>query len=269
MYKEFANIYDDLIYSDFDYEKLFSFLEVVLEKYKVKYENYLDNGCGTGNVTKFLNEKFNRGIASDISMEMVEIASEKFTNSKKAPQFMVMSAEDVLITDGFNLIISVMDLPNYLGYKKFRLYLENSYISLRDGGVLIFDISSKHKLNNDFGNETYIFDDENYFYVWKNTKSKAGLKNPYINIEIDFFKKISGIKDKNNKETIEYNSSYNNLYEKFYEEQRMYILDKKEVDKIIKETGFIIESVTNNYSFDNIDSKTKRITYVLRRRNNG
>lgn len=249
MYKEFANIYDGLIKKDFNYEKMTQFILNKLKENNVELENYLDNGTGTGTCAKIFSKYFKRVVASDISYEMITQASSKFTDEENMPIFMVKSAEDVLITDGFNLITSVMDIPNYLGRRKFIKYLRNSYTSLKPNGLLIFDVSSKYKLDNVLGDETYIYDEEDVYYVWNN-KRKLGLNNPYIDIDITFFVYDEEL-DK---------------YDRINEYQKMYYLNNDFIIEEATKIGFEVVSINDDYEDKKADDKTLRITYVLRRK---
>lgn len=252
MYNDFAKIYDRLIADDFDYDEAENFIMDNLRKYHVNYENFLDNGCGTGNMTQRIMKYFERGFACDISYDMISQASSKFSMEEKSPQFSVQSAEKLLITDGFNLIYSVMDIPNYLGKFKFEKYLSNSFKSLREGGLLIFDISGEYKIRNILGNEIYINSEEDLFYCWKNAFHSEE-NNEFVDCDIEFFIKEDGL----------------DSYDRINEYQRMYLFEDKFIRESALRHGFEILSVTDGYSTKEVHDKSIRLTYVLRRKNNG
>ena len=249
MYRDFAKIYDELIIKDFNYKKTMEFINKYLNKFSVEKKNFLDNGCGTGNLTELLMNNFERGFACDISYDMISQASSKFSESEKAPQFSVQSAEEILITNGFNLIVSTMDIPNYLGESKFMKYLTNSYNSLKPNGILVFDISSEYKIKNILGNEIYINDEEELFYIWKNEQRIINDKE-CVDIDINFFIK----------------NEKNEFYDRINEYQRMYVLKDDFVKKSALKAGFEIVSINDNYDDKQIDEITLRISYILRRR---
>ena len=49
-YKEFANIYDELIYEDINYDKVAEKIIDLCTENNINFEDYLDLACGTGNV---------------------------------------------------------------------------------------------------------------------------------------------------------------------------------------------------------------------------
>ena len=49
-YGEFANIYDELIYEDINYEKVADKVINICKENNINFEDYLDLACGTGNV---------------------------------------------------------------------------------------------------------------------------------------------------------------------------------------------------------------------------
>lgn len=69
-------------------------------------KNILEIGCGTGNYTRLLRERFKGSSikALDISRKMIEAAKEKFPEGKI--DFIVVDAEEVELRDKFDLITS-------------------------------------------------------------------------------------------------------------------------------------------------------------------
>ncbi len=69
-------------------------------------KNILEIGCGTGNYTRLLRERFKDSSikALDISRRMIEVAKEKFPEGKI--DFILVDAEEVNINDKFDLITS-------------------------------------------------------------------------------------------------------------------------------------------------------------------
>ncbi|HCQ91028.1 MAG TPA: class I SAM-dependent methyltransferase, partial [Clostridium sp.] len=49
-YKNFASIYDELIYGDVDYKNWGEKILKICEEYSLERRNYLDLACGTGNL---------------------------------------------------------------------------------------------------------------------------------------------------------------------------------------------------------------------------
>ena len=70
-YKEFAHIYDKLINKDIDYEKWANTVLKICEEQNLDKNDYLDLGCGTGNLTEQIVSKFDNTWAVDLSYEML------------------------------------------------------------------------------------------------------------------------------------------------------------------------------------------------------
>jgi len=100
-----------------------------------QFETILDIGCGTGNYTALLREKFpeSRITALDVSREMLEIAAQKL--SGHAIDFLAADGETTRMDNAFDLMTSnacfqwFEDLPGALC---------NCSASLRKNGVLLF-----------------------------------------------------------------------------------------------------------------------------------
>ena len=66
-------------------------------------------------------------------------------------------------------IVCTLDAVNYITDKRklkkmFRLV--NNY--LNPGGLFIFDINTRYKLETVLGNNTFVYDEDGIFYVWEN-----------------------------------------------------------------------------------------------------
>lgn len=120
------------------------------------FKNILELGCGTGNYTVLLREKFKtaRLKAIDISGEMIEVAREKLR--QRQIEFMVADAEVVNLEENFDLITSnaalqwLEDLPAAL-IKYKGLLKEDGIISFSIFGALTFwqlNTALRHTFNN-------------------------------------------------------------------------------------------------------------------------
>ena len=76
-YKEFANIYDELIYEDIDYDEISEKIISLSNENNIEFEDYLDLACGTGNVGVRVGKYFKNMYAVDLSNDMLNIAYAK------------------------------------------------------------------------------------------------------------------------------------------------------------------------------------------------
>lgn len=100
-----------------------------------KFNRILDIGCGTGNYTKLLREKFPaaRIKATDISETMIDIAKKKL--NKKNVEFIIADAENPCFNDTFDLISSNASLQ-WIGDLEARLLAYKNL--LNSGGMISF-----------------------------------------------------------------------------------------------------------------------------------
>ena len=243
-YMEFAKFYDKLM-GDVNYKKWFSYIEEILHKYEVDSKDILEMACGTGNLTYFLCSNGYNVTGFDFSEDMLSIAYNKlcrFRNVHLLKQNMV----DFNINKKFNSIISICDSINYITDES-DLYntFSNVYRHLKDGGIFIFDINSYYKLNEIIGENTFVEDGEDIFYVWQNYfDSIESLCEFYLT----FFIKNS-----------------NGLYSRFEEEhiEKAYSIDK--IEEILKKANFSEVCFYDAFTFNKPNDKSERINFVARK----
>jgi len=99
------------------------------------FKRILDIGCGTGNYTRLLKEKFPLACikAVDISEEMVKIAKDKIKD--KDIEFIIADAEGLNLGEEFDLISSNV---SFQWFENLGRALANYKESLRQGGFVLF-----------------------------------------------------------------------------------------------------------------------------------
>ena len=104
---------------------------------KTSQASILDIGCGTGNYTKLLFEKFPKAkiTAVDISKEMIVVARGKFP--KNRIEFMVSDAEELNLEEKFSLITSN---ASFQWFKELKQSLSKYRQLLKTGGIIAFSI---------------------------------------------------------------------------------------------------------------------------------
>lgn len=162
-YNEFAYVYDRLI--DRDYAAAADRIEEMFEKYGVKPELVLDIACGTGTLTGILAERGYDMIGLDLSEDMLSVAAAK----NPGIRFLHQDMTEFELYGTVDAIVCTLDAVNYVTDKRklkkmFRLV--NNY--LNPGGLFIFDINTRYKLETVLGNNTFVYDEDGIFYVWEN-----------------------------------------------------------------------------------------------------
>ena len=101
------------------------------------FDRILDIGCGTGNYTKLLREKFPKARikAIDISSEMIEVAKEKLHGQDI--EFIIDDAETIDPQGQFDLISSN---ASFQWFENLECALSRYAAFLKKGGVILFSI---------------------------------------------------------------------------------------------------------------------------------
>ncbi len=243
-YNEFANIYDELIYEDIDYDKVAEKIIEICRENNVKFDDYLDLACGTGNVAVKVCKEFKNSFAVDLSDEMLNVAFEKFKENKVRAKIICQDMCELDLNHKFDLISCVLDSTNYVTEDDdLRSYLSKVYEHLKDDGLFIFDINSYYKLSKILGDNIYTYSSEDIFYTWENA-----FEDDILNMFLTFFvKKDSG------------------LYERFEEEHIERAYTENMIEKILSECGFKLIGKFDGYSSNKVNEESERILYIAGR----
>lgn len=241
MYNKFAYIYDELM-NDVDYKKWYLYIENIFKRFHKAPKNVLEMACGTGNLSYYLAEAGYGLTCFDLSNDMLSIAYNKLLNFNNV-EIINQNMIDFNINKEFDAIISICDSINYILYEKDLL---NTFINVRKhlskGGIFIFDINSHYKLRHIIGNNTFIEDREDIYYIWQNYFDD--IEN-ITEFNITFF-----TKDKDGK------------YIRFDEEhlEKAYYIE--EIIELLDAAGFNNTYIYNGLSFEKPYEKSERISFI-------
>jgi len=241
-YKEFANIYDELIYEDINYDKVAEKIIDLCNKNNISFEDYLDLACGTGNVAVQIAKYFKNTYAVDLSDDMLNVAFDKFKKNKIKAKVICQDMCELSLNKKFNLITSVLDSTNYITEDEDLIeYFKKVYEHLKEDGLFIFDINSYYKLSTVLGNNIYTYSSDDIFYTWENS-----FEEEVINMFLTFFVKQD-----------------NGLYEKFEEEHFERAYTEKYIEQVLEDCGFKFLKKFAGYSEQEVDENSERILYVV------
>lgn len=240
MYNRFAYLYDNLI-NDVDYKKWADYYFNIFQRYGLTNPKLgLDLGCGTGSLTT---ELAGRGIEMtgvDLSEDMLMVAREKSAGMDILYLNQDMCSFELYGTVDF--IVSSLDCMNYITDKRDLLKvmkLANNYLNPR--GLFIFDINTRHKLENVIGNNTFILENDDVFCSWQNEYDR---KRKICDFYLTFFMKNG------------------HEYTRFDEEHSERAYEIEEIKSVIESSGMRLLKVYHDLSFQNPAKNSERVFFV-------
>lgn len=237
MYNDFSLVYDKLI--DTDYNRFVHYYKQIFEKYSISPMLIADIGCGTGTLTSLMRRQGYDMIGIDISTQMLNSARQKDSEIL----FLNQSLCDFELYGTVDVIYSSLDCINYiLDTQELHRFFSLAHNYLNTDGLLIFDISTHYKLSKVLGNETFVFDDEDIFYVWENS-----FNDNILDMCLTIFCKDGG--------------SYKRIDEA--QTQRAYTV--QEILSAAEKAGFCSADVFDEFSFSPPCETSRRVFFVIRK----
>lgn len=240
MYNRFASVYDKLI-SDVDYNKWADYYFKIFRRYGLDAKLGLDLGCGTGSMTRIFSERGVDMTGVDISEDMLMVAQQKNEDGKIL--YLNQDMTDFELYGTVDFIVSSLDCMNYITDKRDFLKvlkLANNY--LNPGGLFIFDINTKYKLEKVLGNNTFALEDEDVFCTWQNEYDKT---RKLCDFYLTFFAKEG------------------EGYVRFDEQHTERAYDIDEICAMIKKSGMRLLKVYDSLSFKEPTQKSERVFFVV------
>lgn len=238
-YGKFAEIYDKLM-TDFDYIRWMEYMEEIFHQYNKKPRNILEMACGSGNLTEQLCKRRYNVMAFDLSEEMLLKAQEKI-GRKPNVKFTHQNMTNFKYNQKFDAVLSICDSINYLiKAGEFEKTITNVYNHLENEGIFIFDINSEYKLRNIIGENTFVTDENDVFYVWENE-----IEDDVVNFYINFFVK-----------------NEKGSYDRFQEVHKEKIYASENIKNLLLKTGFSKVALFDAFTMNEPTQSTERINIV-------
>ncbi len=166
IYTAMAPFYD-VINQDVDYGAWGDFLEDLMRANPRPVHEVLDLGCGTGSMTWELARRGYDMTGVDLSFEMLDIARKRGRDGD-----ILWLCQDMREFELFGTVqatVCCLDCINHLtesGDVKRTFSLVHNY--LEPDGLFIFDVNSRRRFVEDYGEQVYTYDLEDGFAVWQN-----------------------------------------------------------------------------------------------------
>ena len=250
-YDSIASVYDN-INSEIDYSAWADFIEESFKKYlPAKPELVLDLACGTGSMTLELHTRGYDMIGADMSEDMLSQAYEKaYDKEISGVLFLKQDMRCFELYGTVGAVVCCLDSVNYLtadGDLDKCFACVHNYLD--PDGLFIFDVNTPYKFQHIYGNQHYIFEDNdsygNIAYCgWQNDYDpQTKLCNFYLSVF-----------------TEEENGSYSRSDE--VQTERCYT--KEELTSSLEKCGFELIGFFADYQFSNPDDNCER-WYVIAR----
>lgn len=240
-YNTFALFYDSLT-ENVDYKVRSKYISDFFYKYNKSNCRVLDLACGTGSISKYLSELGFSIIGIDLSEDMLTIANSK--NIENA-QFIKADMTDFVLVQKVDCCVCSLDAINHLTvFADVCKCFENVYNSLNEDGIFVFDVNTIYKHREVLCDNTFIFDEENFFLSWDNNY----IDNDIIDIYLDFF--------------VFNGKNYDRFSENFKE--RAYSI--KDITEALTYKNFEILGIYDELTLNSPREDSERIYFVCKRK---
>ena len=165
-YNFFAKVYDDLT-DNVNYKVRSDYISDFFNKYNVHSgDTILDLACGTGSISAELINLGYKVIGMDLSSEMLSVAASKLNGSAV---LLNGNMKNFKLPQKVKGVVCSLDSLNHLAdIQEVKQCFNSVYNCLDNNGIFIFDVNTIFKHNNVLANNTFVFDEENYFLSWDN-----------------------------------------------------------------------------------------------------
>lgn len=242
-YQTFAYLYDELT-QNVEYEKRCDYILSFFEKNGIKSGTVLDLACGTGSMSiPFMKKGYNI-IGLDYSEEMLEIASNRLSEAGNNFSLLKAKMQEFELSEKIGACICCLDSINHLNnIDDVQATFKNVYDSLNNNGLFVFDVNTVYKHNEILADNTFVFDEDDYYLVWDN----EAVDDRTVRILLDMFL-FNG-------------ENYDRSSEEF--EETAYSVE--ELSTWLKNSGFVDIKIYDELSYDEPKNDSERLYFVCKK----
>ncbi|MDK2802965.1 MAG: class I SAM-dependent methyltransferase [Oscillospiraceae bacterium] len=241
-YNDFGQVYDVLT-QNIDYKSIASFIKNISKNIGVKGNIFLDVGCGTGSLCEEMFKLEYDVLGIELSESMISCAMEKKYEKNLNILYLNQDMRYMDMYGTIDIISCTLDTVNHLeNNRDVLMFFKKVELFLDPEGVFIFDMNTIYKHQNILKDNIFTYDYEDVFCVWQNQLMKENI----VKITLNIFTK---------KEDNEYYRLYEEIDEKAYTEE--------EIEDILDLSGLKVVNKYDGHTFENIQKKSERITYVV------
>ncbi len=230
-YDALASCYDSFVGADYD--DISALISSVLYSFDISQGKILDLACGTGEITKRFCELGFDMTGLDLSENMLLKARKKCD-----AEFVKGDMTNFSFEGKFSAVICTLDSINHLeSMDKIKKAFDSVYKCLDDIGLFIFDMNSIYKHREILSDNSYVYEDSNYFLTWRNEYDEELSR---VKIVLDLFSREG--------------NGYKRESESFFE----YDYALRDICSALKESGFSVIDISGEYDMEEIKDDTER-----------
>ncbi len=218
MYAAFASVYDRLM-ADVDYKAWAAFYHAIMERYGLNRGKVCECACGTGSLTIPLAKLGYQMTGVDISQEMLMEASKKARREGVGIPFVNQDMCALNLHRLQDAVLCTNDGINYLkNGEQLMQFFTRAYETLREGGVLVMDLSTPYKLEHVLGDNFIGDESPEISYLWQNRFHRS---SGCVELNLAIFVR-----------------QQDETYIRIAEHQKQYIHESAEIFDLLKTVGF-------------------------------
>lgn len=245
-YTVLAAFYDKLN-ADLDYGAIARFIQSVLQESSLP-ENaaLLDLACGTGKLTNLFAAKGYDMISVDLSPEMLCEAQNASMEADVHPLYLCQDMRELDLYGTVDAAFCCLDSLNYLPEEDdlAKVFARLKHFIAPDG-LFIFDVNTAYRFRTVYGNNTYVYDEENVYCVWQNFFDE---EKSVCDFDLTFF-----VKDKKN------------TYRRMEESQRERYFSPEVIEKAFSQNEFSLVASYGSLDKTAPTATDEKCYYVLKR----
>lgn len=225
---------------DCGYENWSQYLILKLKKYPLSAG--LDVGCGGGWFTRAFQRQGYQMTGLDVSAEMLDFAQETAMKQGLRGEYLLGDISKMKLPRRFDFVTAINDCVNYIPKEKLRAAFKNMQGALKKGGIFLFDISSKKKIEGKIANTVSVDDREDVTYLSFNRAETDG-----VTMEVTLFAKRA-----------------DDAFDRLDETHRQYIYEEEEILSALIDCGFDVLEVEGHLGEEK--TLSDRITFLAQKR---
>lgn len=246
-YGVFAEFYDGLT-RDVDYGEKADYICGIMKKFGHEPGVMLDLACGTGSLAIELKKRGIDVFGADMSYDMLTQAQMKSFEARLDIMFVRQKMQQLTLAGEIDTCVCTLDSLSHLqGREELKKAIGRVAYYMADGGMFIFDVNTPYKHEHILADNTFVYDTDEVFLVWRNTYRAHDCS---VKIELDFF------------------APEGKLYSRESESFREFAYPQSEIEELLRGAGFEVLAVYDDTSFSAPTETSQRLTIAARKISN-